>query len=137
VLVRRSTDISEILTARMVHAQVTAATEAEARKELKGTPLSQLGAPTQQLRYTGSYGDTSYVVKAPEGDPATVYAHNSIWPRKVDPKMPYVRARHLNTRHLLPSTRSRSWPVPVRFPLLAAPPRSKWCTRMGRRTCNR
>jgi len=42
VLVRRSTDISEILTARMVHAQVTAATEAEARKELKGTPLSQL-----------------------------------------------------------------------------------------------
>ena len=48
----------------------------------------------QQLRYTGSYGDTSYVVNAPEGDPATVYAHHSIWPRKVDPKMPYIETVH-------------------------------------------
>ena len=74
----------------MLILQVTAATEAEARQELQGTAVPKLGAPTQQLRFTGSYGDTAYVVKAPQGDPATVYAHNSIWPSKVDPKMPYV-----------------------------------------------
>ena len=78
------------LTSEVVLLQVTAATEAEARQELQGTALPKLGAPTQQLRFTGSYGDTAYVVKAPQGDPATVYAHNSIWPSKVDPKMPYV-----------------------------------------------
>jgi hypothetical protein len=61
----------------------------QAERELKGTPITkaQLAAQpgkTQQLRYTGSYGATSFVVNAPEGDPATVYAHHSIWPRKVD-----------------------------------------------------
>eukprot|EP00960_Hanusia_phi_P053346 762021-Hanusia_phi.AAC.1 len=66
---------------------VTARSEEEAREEIKGRAIP---AATQQLRYTGSYADTSYVVNAPAGDPATVYAHHSIWPAKVDPKMPYI-----------------------------------------------
>ena len=80
---------------------VTGLTEREARRRIKGTPIAEaqelsarLPGKTQQLRYTGSYADTSYVVNAPEGDPATVYAHNSIWPRKVDPKIPYVETVH-------------------------------------------
>jgi hypothetical protein len=35
------------------------------------------------------------VVNAPEGDPATVYAHHSIWPRKVDIRM-YIVCAHVN-----------------------------------------
>ena len=87
---------------------------------------------TQQLRYTGSYGDTSYVVNAPEGDPATVYAHHSIWPRKVDPKMPYVETVHADgtpymepltvyappggtvVSSVMPGTSARP-PIPTRF----------------------
>jgi len=68
---------------------------------------AELDSPvrTQQLRYTGSYADTSFVVKAPEGDPATVYAHHSIWPRKVDPKMPYVETVHADgTPYMEPLT---------------------------------
>jgi len=51
-------------------------------------------ARTQSLRYTGKYADTSYVINAPQGDPATVFAHNSIWPSKVNSKMPYVETVH-------------------------------------------
>ena len=55
--------------------------EMQARQELKGMPMAKAvlegqSGRTQQLRYTGSYGDTSFVVNAPEGDPATVYAHH-------------------------------------------------------------
>mmetsp|Transcript_18147 Transcript_18147/g.43743 ORF Transcript_18147/g.43743 Transcript_18147/m.43743 type:complete len:315 (+) Transcript_18147:115-1059(+) len=76
---------------------VTAETEDVARETLQGTPLSKarlMGSKTQQLRFTGSYGDTSYTVNAPSGDPATVFAHHSVWPAKVDPKMPYVETVH-------------------------------------------
>eukprot|EP00293_Proteomonas_sulcata_P010388 CAMPEP_0184292462 /NCGR_PEP_ID=MMETSP1049-20130417/4241_1 /TAXON_ID=77928 /ORGANISM="Proteomonas sulcata, Strain CCMP704" /LENGTH=308 /DNA_ID=CAMNT_0026600247 /DNA_START=37 /DNA_END=963 /DNA_ORIENTATION=- len=74
---------------------VSAKTEQEAHEQLKGTPLAELSPlHTQKLRYTGSYGDTSYVVQGSEGDPATVYAHNSIWPGHVDPKMPYFETVH-------------------------------------------
>ncbi|EKX50599.1 hypothetical protein GUITHDRAFT_161834 [Guillardia theta CCMP2712] len=81
---------------------VTAKSEEEAREELKGTSIP---AATQQLRYTGSYADTSYVVNAPAGDPATVYAHHSIWPAKVDPKMPYIETVHADgTPYMQPLT---------------------------------
>jgi len=116
---------------------VTVHSEREARRELKGAPLAtaKLAAQpgkTQQLRYTGSYGDTSYVTNAPQGDPATVYAHHSIWPRKVDPKMPYVETVHADgtpymepltvyappggtvVSSVMPGTAARP-PIPTRF----------------------
>jgi len=116
---------------------VTRTPQPQAQRELKGTPLdkAQLAAQpgkTQQLRYTGSYGDTSFVVNAPEGDPATVYAHHSIWPRKVDPKMPYVETVHADgtpymepltvyappggtvVSSVMPGTAARP-PIPTRF----------------------
>ena len=118
---------------------VTGLTEREARRRLKGTPIAEaqelsarLPGKTQQLRYTGSYADTSYVVNAPEGDPATVYAHNSIWPRKVDPKIPYVETVHgdgtpymqpltvyappggMVVSSVMPGTAARP-PIPTRF----------------------
>lgn len=51
------------------------------------------GTP-HECRALRRYADTSYVVNAPEGDPATVYAHNSIWPSLVKRDMPYVETVH-------------------------------------------
>ena len=72
---------------------VTMKTVRAALSMLKGTGLPQSkssGGKLQQLQYTGRYADTSYVVNAPEGDPATVVAHNSIWPAIVHRDQPYV-----------------------------------------------
>ncbi len=91
---------------------VSAESRKLARQTLIGAPIPMhmaKTARTQSLRYTGrsaldnqllvnhaaiyilnkpalhagKYADTSYVINAPQGDPATVYAHNSIWPSKV------------------------------------------------------
>mmetsp|Transcript_43196 Transcript_43196/g.86675 ORF Transcript_43196/g.86675 Transcript_43196/m.86675 type:complete len:319 (-) Transcript_43196:125-1081(-) len=119
---------------------VSTETEEVARETLKGTPLGKArlttgGGKTQQLRFTGSYGDTSYTVNAPAGDPATVFAHNSVWPAKVDPKMPYVETVHGDgtpymepltvyappggdvVSSIVPGTAARP-PIPTRFPQL-------------------
>lgn len=71
---------------------VTVKTVQEALSTIKGNGIRGISAKgtLQQLRYTGRYADTSYVVNAPEGDPATVVAHNSIWPSLIHRDQPYV-----------------------------------------------
>jgi hypothetical protein len=59
-------------------------------RNIKGMATAADRGKLQQLRYTGRYADTSYVVNAPEGDPATVTAHNSIWPSVVHRDQPYI-----------------------------------------------
>ena len=59
-------------------------------RNIRGMATAADKGKLQQLRYTGRYADTSYVVNAPEGDPATVTAHNSIWPSVVHRDQPYI-----------------------------------------------